>query len=286
MLAMRYLFLGLILLLAGCAAQVQEGNNTTAMQNGNGSAMDNGSMMNGSTMENNSGMLAGNGTYEVTASDISYFGDAAGYLAKPKAPGAYPGVVMIHEWWGLNDNMKEMARSLASQGYAVLAVDLYHGSVATTPEEATALVSAVNETDAIANMQAAAAYLRENESAPKLASLGWCFGGGQSLQLAMSGEKLDATALYYGAPLVTNETRLSAIGWPVLGIFGDNDSVIPLENIRQFNSSLNSLGIENQIFVYPGLGHAFANPSGQTYAPNQTKDAWNKTLDFLEKNLR
>lgn len=238
----------------------------------------------GGTM-NNSDMLGANGTYEVEAAGVNYFEDTSGYLARPKKGGAYPGVIMIHEWWGLNDNIRDMARMLAARGYVVLAVDLYDGKVATTSDEARNLTSSLNQSRAIENMRSALAYLREEGNATKTASMGWCFGGGQSLQVSMSGEDLDATVIYYGN-VNANESQLSAIDWPVLGIFGENDTGIPPSAVNAFEARLDSLGIENEIYIYPGVGHAFANPSGMNYAPEETKDAWNKTLSFLERHLK
>jgi len=223
--------------------------------------------------------------YEVSAANINYFMNVAGYLAKPTERGQYPSVVMIHEWWGLNDHIKDMARQLASEGYTVLAVDLYEGEVATTPERARQLTSSMDQERATRNMRSAVAYLREKEDAKKMASLGWCFGGGQSLQLALSGEKLDATVIYYGS-LVTGEAKLSVIKWPVLGIFGDKDTSIPVSKVKEFNSALDKLGIKNQIYIYQGVGHAFANPSGDNYASNEAKDAWEKTVAFLNEHLK
>ncbi|OGC48905.1 hypothetical protein A3A69_02080 [candidate division WWE3 bacterium RIFCSPLOWO2_01_FULL_37_15] len=215
---------------------------------------------------------------------IQYYEGSLGYFVKPKKEGYYPGVVMIHEWWGLNKNIKEMAEQLASKGYIVMAVDLYYGKVAQTVDEARELVTALNEEKALENMKAAVEFLRKN-GAVKIASLGWCFGGGQSLQLALSGQELDATVLYYGS-LETDSEKLSAINWPVLGIFGDQDTSIPVETVNSFDSALDTLNIENEIYIYPGVGHAFANPSGQNYAQEETEDAWEKTLAFLDKHLK
>jgi carboxymethylenebutenolidase len=220
---------------------------------------------------------------EVTASVVPYYGETTGYFARPRQAGSYPGVVMIHEWWGLNDNIKDMARQLAAKGYMVLAVDLY-GQVAATREEAAKLVQSIDKAEAVANMRAAAAYLR-SQGAAKIASMGWCFGGGQSLQLALSGEPLDATVIYYGS-LVTEQEKLAPIQWPVLGIFGEKDAGIPVDTVRRFGEGLDALGVENDIRIYPGVGHAFANPSGANYAPDETKDAWTRTVDFLERNLK
>jgi len=232
-------------------------------------------------------MLTEEGTYEVQTQDVSYFENANGFLAKPTETGSYPGVIMIHEWWGLNENIKDMAKQLASEGYVVLAADLYDGQVAADSDAARELSSKARAEPekAVENMKAAAAYLRDEQAVTKLASMGWCFGGGQSLQLALSDEDLDATVIYYGS-LVTNETELAGIEWPVLGVFGDQDTSIPVDKVNAFDAALDNLGVENEIYVYPGVGHAFANPSGANYAAEETKDAWEKTVSFLDAHLR
>ena len=250
-------------------------------------------------------MLKNGDTSEIVTENVNYFGNSVGFLAKPKSArskasgelenetfsskdGIYPAVLMIHEWWGLNDNIKEMARSLAAEGYVVLAVDLYNGKVGKNSTEAGQLASKVrnNTSGAITNMKGAVEFLKKqnNVDKNKIASMGWCFGGGMSLQLYLN-EKLAATIIYYGQ-LETNATKLSVIKWPVLGIFGEKDTSIPAESARKFDAALDELGIENEIYIYPDVGHAFANPSGANYAPNETKDAWEKTLRFLEKNLK
>ncbi|MBI2660576.1 dienelactone hydrolase family protein [Candidatus Woesearchaeota archaeon] len=232
-------------------------------------------------------ILKNGNTSGVETREVNY-GPATGFLAMPKADGKYPAVVMIHEWWGLNDNIKEMARSLAAEGYVVLAVDLYNGKVGKNSTEAGQLAGAVrsNPAKAIENMKSAVQYLKDldNVDDNRVASMGWCFGGAMSLQLALN-EKLVATVIYYGS-LETNATKLSVIKWPVLGIFGDKDTSIPVESVRKFEAALNELGIKNEIHVYPNVGHAFANPSGMNYAPNETKDAWKKTVEFLDRNLK
>jgi carboxymethylenebutenolidase len=235
--------------------------------------------------KNNVDMIAEEkaGLEKVQGETVAYFNGISGYFARPEEDGDYPGVVMIHEWWGLNENIKEMAKELASEGYLVLAVDLF-GKVAGAPEDARAQVSLLDQGKAIENMKAAAAFLRK-KGAAKIASLGWCFGGGQSLKLALSGEKLSATIIYYGN-LETDKSKLSAVRWPVLGIFGDKDASIPVSKVNEFKEAISALGINNEIHVYPGVGHAFANPSGANYAPNETKDAWEKTLAFLAGNLK
>lgn len=218
----------------------------------------------------------------VIESDIEYFAGAKGHFARPEAPGEYPGVVMIHENRGLRPETKAAAEQLAREGYMVLAVDLLGGPVE-TQEEARALSAAFKQEAGLANMKSAVKFLKA-KGAVKIASLGWCFGGAQSLQLSLS-EPLDATVIYYGR-LATTTQALEPIGWPVLGIFGDQDQVISVESVSQFESALDELGVQNEIHMYKGVGHAFANPSGMSYAPNETRDAWDKTLAFLEEHLK
>lgn len=224
------------------------------------------------------------GNYKVETQEVNYFNDTNGYLAKPSDEGKYPGIIMIHEWWGLNDNIKEMAEKLASHGYVVLAVDLYGGEVAATSDQARQLVSSFNADQAIENMNFAVSYIQENYNVEKLGSIGWCFGGGQSLNLALNNQNMDATVIYYGS-LVTDQESLSSISWPVLGIFAGLDQGIPVESVNAFESSLDELNIPNEIHIYSGVDHAFANPSGERYAPDASKDAWQMTLKFLESNL-
>lgn len=237
--------------------------------------------------------------------EVKYFDNASGYLVYPSTAATptanssnaatgkkLPAVIMIHENRGINDNIRSMARTLAKQaGYVVLAVDLFKGQSTTDPNQAALLVKTVrdNPQEAISNLQAGVKYVSSIPfvNASKIASLGWCFGGGQSLQLALHSEQhpLAATVLYYGTPLVTDKQALSNIKWPVLGIFGDHDQANPLPLINTFKAALDKSAVTNEILIYKGLGHAFANPSGANYAPQQTADAWQKTLTFLSKYL-
>lgn len=212
-------------------------------------------------------------------------GEVLGFLAEPKADGNYPGVIMIHEWWGLNDNIKEMAKLLAKEGYVVFAIDLYGGEVAEDSAKARELATSVrsNPDKAVAEMKAATAYLK-GKGVERMGSLGWCFGGQQSLALSLN-EEIDATVIYYGS-LVDDPEQLKNIDGPVLGIFGSEDTSIPVDSVMSFESALNEVGIENDINVYEGVGHAFANPSGSNYAEQETRDAWAKTVAFLNAELK
>ncbi len=198
-----------------------------------------------------------------------------------------PAVIMIHEWWGLNDNIRAMAERLAAEGYIVLAVDLFGGEAATSPEVARQLMlRAVENRDSVtSNIEQAYRFVKETAGAPRIASLGWCFGGGWSLNTAvMFPEDLDAAVIYYGQ-VTDDEARLSPLDVPILGLFGSADRGIKLESVRRFEGALERLGKDYEIHVYEGAGHAFANPSGRNFNAGYAEDAWTRTLEFLSDRL-
>ncbi len=237
------------------------------------------------TNQNNNSEIFTLGEFSVEVTNVNYFQNSNGYLAKPYENGEYPAIIMIHEWWGLNDNIRDMAEKLASHGYVVFAVDLYDGQVATTVNEAVQLRSSFEEQYWIENMNVATQFIQEQYSPEKIGSIGWCFGGQQSLNLALNNEEMDATVIYYGR-LITEPQLLSSINWPILGIFAELDQGIPPTQVNEFESVLNEVGIVNDIHIYPGVDHAFANPSGERHAPEAAMDAWEKTIEFFETNLR
>ncbi len=194
---------------------------------------------------------------------VNYFDQAKGYLVYPISSNEnksniinkndrLPAVIMIHENKGLNDNIKNMANLLARNGYVVLAVDLFKGEVTTDRNRSSELTQYVrdNQDIATANLKSAVKYVSSlpNVNAEKIVSLGWCFGGAQSLQLALNSQDhpLAATIIYYGR-LVTDNATLANIKWPVLGIFGDQDRSIQVDTVKAFESALNSIGIPKEL---------------------------------------
>lgn len=212
-----------------------------------------------------------------------------GYLVWPaETHGALPGVLVFHEWWGLNDNIRAMADQLAGQGYVVLAVDLYSGKVAQTPEQARSHMQAALAQPAALNdnLRQAYKFLEEQTAAVSIGTLGWCFGGSLSLRAALlHPDKVDATVIYYGHVADTPKEDLAALQMPILGLFGAADQGIPVESVREFDTTLKSLGKNVEIHIYEGAGHAFANPSGQNYRPEAAQDAWRKSLAFFDRYL-
>lgn len=197
-----------------------------------------------------------------------------------------PALIVIHEWWGLNDNVRAMADRLAGEGYMVLAVDLYGGQTASTPAEARALMLEVVEEPEMAreNLRGAHQFLT-TAGAPRVGSLGWCFGGGWSLNAAqLFPDDLAASVIYYGQ-VTADEEKLRPVNAPILGLFAADDTGIKVESVEAFRTALERLRKDHEIHIYPGVGHAFANPTGRNYNAEAATDAWDKTVDFLGRHL-
>ena len=230
---------------------------------------------------------------EVVGEEVVYgaSGDVTfkGYLAKPKVGAeSAPTLIVIHEWWGLNDQIRAVTRRLAGEGYVALAVDMYGKPAATTPEGAKALMMASTKQAALLkdNLKQAAAYLGKATTSDRLGTIGWCFGGGWSLQASLAmPDQVDATVIYYGR-LVTEADALKPLKSPVLGLFASEDKGIPVASVRAFEASLKQLGKPHTIHVYEGANHAFANPSGTRYNKQAAEDAWARTTAFFATHLQ
>ena len=210
-----------------------------------------------------------------------------GYFAAPSdVLEPLPAIIVIHEWWGLNDNVRAMADRIAGEGYMVLAVDLYNGKTASSPGEARVMMLEVVEDPERARENIRGAYeFLVTAGAPRVGSLGWCFGGGWSLNTAqLFPDDLDASVIYYGQ-VTDDEDKLRPINVPILGLFGAEDAGIPVESVEAFRTALQRLRKEHEIHIYPGAGHAFANPTGKNYNADAATDAWNKTIEFLNRHL-
>lgn len=210
-----------------------------------------------------------------------------GYLAYPSGvTEPPPAIIMIHEWWGLNDNIRAMANRLAAEGYMVLAIDLYNGQTAISPEEARVRMLQVveNPEPARENIRQALDFL-EIAEAPAVGSIGWCFGGGWSLNMAMLfPDRIDASVIYYGQ-VTDDEDKLRAIDAPLLGLFAADDRGIKVETVNAFEETLHRLRKDAEIHIYPGVGHAFANPTGNNYNVKAAEDSWSRTISFLQMHL-
>jgi carboxymethylenebutenolidase len=208
-----------------------------------------------------------------------------GFLAVPRVPNCHRAIIVIHEWWGLNEWVKERAANLAANGYVALAVDLYQGKVTADPSEARKLKRGLPEDRAIRDLKAAFDYLagRPDVNPKHIGSLGWSMGGGLALQLAIHEPRLAACVVNYG-PLPTNPVDIQKINAQVLGIFGSTDRGIPPDKVRAFERSMSDVNRPVEIEIYDGAGHAFENPANKSgYRPEATADAWFHILKFLEQ---
>jgi carboxymethylenebutenolidase len=214
---------------------------------------------------------------------------ASGLLVTPAGKGPFPATVVVQEWWGLNDWVKDQARALAKEGYVALAVDLYRGKVATKQEDAHQLMMGTPPDQALRDLRAGFAYLQTRPDVRKhrVGAIGWCMGGRYTLQLATVEPALAAAVAYYGAP-PTDPAAIAAIQAPVLGSFGAEDKGPALEQVRAFETAMKKAGKAIDVKVYDGAGHAFANvdnPWGG-YRKEAAEDAWARSTAFLARHLK
>jgi carboxymethylenebutenolidase len=206
----------------------------------------------------------------------------------PAGKGPFPAMIVIHEWWGLNDWVKDQAGKLADQGYVALAIDLYRGKIATTPDLAHEIMRGVPEDRAKRDLHAAFEFLQSQPNVRKdrIGSIGWCMGGGYSLDVALQEPTLAADVINYGH-LATDPEALKKINAPILGLFGALDQGIPPGDVKKFGETLDKQGKKIDIKIYNDAGHAFENSTRKdSYRAADAADAWKRTLSFLAETLK
>jgi carboxymethylenebutenolidase len=236
-------------------------------------------------------LLLSMGAFAATVSDVSYKSGnetVKGLLYTPVGRGPFPAVIVIHEWWGLNDWVKEQASKLADQGYAALAIDLYRGQVAEKSDMAHELSRGVPQDRAQRDLHAAFEFLQSQPNVKKnrIASIGWCWGGEYALDVALQEPTLAATVINYGS-LVTDPASIQKIHAAILGNFGGKDKGITPEDVGKFEAALKQAGKRADIKIYPNAGHAFENPTNKGgYRAADAADAWQRTVKFLNDALK
>ncbi|HEX2061949.1 MAG TPA: dienelactone hydrolase family protein [Thermoanaerobaculia bacterium] len=217
------------------------------------------------------------------------FGEASGFLATPTTgPAKKPALIVIQEWWGVDDYIKGETARFAQQGYVALAVDLYRGKVTSSMEEAHELSRGLPEDRAMSDLKAAVDYLstRPDVDPKRIGVVGWCLGGGYALALATQEPRIAATVINYGR-LITDHDTLAKLNSQVLGNFGETDRGIPAEDVRKFGQALTKAGKLADIKIYPGAGHAFMNPNNkQGYNAAAAQDAQGRIDGFFARTLR
>jgi len=209
-------------------------------------------------------------------------------LYTPAGKGPFPAIIVIHEYWGLNDWVKEQAAKLSDQGYVALAIDLYRGKVATTPDMAHEIMRGVPEDRAKRDLHAAFEFLQSQPNVRKdrIGSIGWCMGGGYSLDVALQEPTLAATVINYGH-LATDPEAIKKINAPILGLFGGQDHGITPDDVHKFEATMKQLGKKIDVKIYDDAGHAFENPNNQAgYRADDAADAWKRTVSFLAGTLK
>ncbi len=223
---------------------------------------------------------------------VAYFsGDptARGYLVLPSGEGPFGAVILIHEWNGLVDRIRQVADALAAEGYVALAADLYSGRTGSNRQENMALVrETLSQPDRIiANLDAAAGYLRaRSDVSGKVATVGWCYGGGVALSYAIGGENHDATAIFYGR-LVDDPEKLAAIHHEIYGTFARLDRGPSPEQVDRFVAALRSAGIPNDVHIYDDVNHGFwlhvdQKPGVRT---KPAQEAWRRLKAYFERSI-
>jgi carboxymethylenebutenolidase len=229
--------------------------------------------------------------FAVDGKTVSYkSGDETvqGILYTPSGSGSFPAIIVIHEWWGLNDWVKDEASKLSDQGYVALAIDLYRGKVATTPDEAHEIMRGVPEDRAKRDLQAAFEFLASQPNVKKnrIGAIGWCMGGGYSLDVALQEPTLAADVINYGH-LATDPEALKKINAPILGSFGAQDRGITPDDVHKFEAAMKQLDKRVDLKIYDDAGHGFENPNNKDgYRPADAADAWNRTVEFLALTLK
>ena len=212
-------------------------------------------------------------------------GTSRGYLAKSDQGG--PGVILVQEWWGLNDQIKGMADRLASEGFVVLAPDLYHGDMAREPQEAQKLMMALNVEQAAKDLRGAAKALQTNgATGSKVGAVGFCMGGQLALYAGTVAPEVGAVVDFYGIhPAVKPD--YSKLQGPVLILAGDKDAMAGTEPSRAVEQGIKEAGKQADVVIYPGADHAFMNEQRpEVYKEDVAKDAWEKMLNHLRSNVR
>lgn len=208
----------------------------------------------------------------------------SGYLAEPAEVKA--GLIVIQEWWGLTDDIKAIADDYAKEGYLAFAPDLYHGAVASEPDEARKLAMAMERDTAAREVDAVIAWMKDVRSVGKVGCVGYCMGGGLSLAAAIRPtSNVDAVHIYYGGGMPAKE-QIATIRVPVAGSYGSLDGGIPAEQVDMLRATLEETGVPNEIVMYEGAEHGFFNNTRPAYHPEAAADSWKRSLAWFGKHLQ
>ncbi len=209
----------------------------------------------------------------------------SGYLATA-ASGSGPGVIVLQEWWGLVDHIKEVADRFAGEGFVALAPDMYHGETADSPDDAKRLMMSLNIDRAEKDLRGSIEYLLslDQTQGDQVGTVGFCMGGQLSLYAACANSQVGACVNYYGIhPDV--QPDIGSLEAPVLGFFGEDDAKVSPEVVRELEDRLNQAGKQVEFHIYPGADHAFFNDGRPMYKEKEAKESWDRMIQFYRANL-
>jgi carboxymethylenebutenolidase len=213
--------------------------------------------------------------------------DLRAYVTVPEGSGPFPVVIMIHEFFGLNESIVGKAQGLAEEGYLVVAPDTFRGSTTSWIPRAIYQVITTKPEHINQDLDSVYAWLESQPDAQfdRVGVMGFCYGGRASLNYSLHNDQLGATVIFYGSP-VTDPAVLQALPAPVLGIFGGADASIPVDNVRQFEAALDQAGIPNEITIYENQPHAFVTDIESIRLGGVQGEAWAQMLAFLDQHLK
>jgi carboxymethylenebutenolidase len=212
-------------------------------------------------------------------------GTAKGYLAEPEDEG--PGLVVLQEWWGVDEHIRGVCDRFAREGFVTLAPDLYHGETTEQPSEAEQKMMALNMDEAEKEMRGAVDFVAAHPKCDgNVGAVGFCLGGGLSVWTASANPKVGATVTFYYV-MPHGKPDFSKIAGPVQGHFGTNDDYISVDDATALEQELNDAGVETSFEFYEGAGHAFFAEHNRigTYDPQHAETAWGRTVDFFKRHL-
>jgi carboxymethylenebutenolidase len=208
----------------------------------------------------------------------------AAYVAQPAGEGPFPAVIMLHEFWGLQEEIVEKADALAAEGYVVVAPDMYRGQTTGWLPRAIYLALTVPESQVLDDLAPVLAWLQAQPAvdAARVVVMGFCYGGGKALQFSLRTSNLAGTGVFYGA-LESDPAILRQLPGPVLGIFGREDQAPSPEQVAQFRDGLEAAGIDHEIKIYEGVGHAFVSSMAVIEEGGAAGEAWDQLLAWLAR---
>ncbi len=215
------------------------------------------------------------------------------YLAGPQTKEKPPAVIVVQEWWGLNDHIKDVARRFAAEGYAAIAPDLYsrfQNEVVpnSNPKRAGELMGQLKQEDGLKDLNATVAYLKSvpEVDPARIGVIGFCMGGSYALMLPCVNTEIKAAVPFYGQ-VPNPDTPLQKLACPVLYIYGEEDGWITKADVQRLAAALKKYNKPGEIKTYPGAPHAFFNDTRKdVYKPAEAKDAWTRTLAFFKQHLK